>query len=281
MTNQELQQKVINATTAVEKRKAVLEKHRAQLAKMIAKGADHFSISCKQSDIESAIGKLKDAQRLLQNWKDKVGESISGDAFIEANAPQVIKDFLEKWKAHAFEYYIARLNELGEYRKQVRAEERAARLEALATLPDLERAREIYKDRTPTDYDLANLWPRKSVDEFLETKGLEYHQIREKIRAHGDEITFRLEEIRDEQERITWLNNLLENEKKAKLYDLITRINKVVGTITDASFLRIGPKGDINGYVVGTEGRAKVETIGAGGYNIVCFHFRTLIHEYK
>lgn len=88
-------------------------------------------------------------------------------------------------------------------------------------------------------------------------------------------------EIRDDAERAEWLDKAMEDEKKAKLVDLIVRINKVVGTITDASFLRIGAKGDINGYVVGTEGRAKVETIGAGGYNIVCFHFRTLIHEYK
>ena len=54
-----------------------------------------------------------------------------------------------------------------------------------------------------------------------------------------------------------------------------------VGTITDASALYIGPEGDINGYIVGTEGEAKIQTIGAGGYNIQCFHFRTLIHEYK
>ena len=39
--------------------------------------------------------------------------------------------------------------------------------------------------------------------------------------------------------------------------------------------------GDINGIIVGTEGKAKIQTIGAGGYNIQCFHFRTLIHEIK
>lgn len=67
----------------------------------------------------------------------------------------------------------------------------------------------------------------------------------------------------------------------AKLLDLIGRIMSTVGTITDATALRIGPEGDINGYIEGTEGKAKIQTIGAGGYNIQCFHFRTLIHEYK
>lgn len=73
----------------------------------------------------------------------------------------------------------------------------------------------------------------------------------------------------------------MEEEKRAKLLDLIGRIMSTVGTITDAAALRIGPEGDINGYIEGTEGKAKIQTIGAGGYNIQCFHFRTLIHEYK
>ena len=65
-------------------------------------------------------------------------------------------------------------------------------------------------------------------------------------------------------------------------YDfIIERTNAIVGKITDASNLVIGDKDDLNGYIIGTRGKAKVETIGAGGYNIQCFHFRTLIHEMK
>lgn len=97
----------------------------------------------------------------------------------------------------------------------------------------------------------------------------------------GDQITFRLLEIRDDQEREAWLEKAMEEEKRAKLIDLIGRIMGTVGTITDAAALHIGPEGDINGYIVGTEGKAKIQTIGAGGYNIQCFHFRTLIHEMK
>lgn len=281
MTKKELETKVINAQATVTKKKAIIQKHRDQLAKLISKGADDWDIRRKRSDIEEATKKLAEAEQIAKNWEDKLGAQISRDAFIEANAPQVIKDFLENWKANAIKYYRQHRIDFIAYRKELRQKEREARLEALRTLPELERYREIYKDREPSDSDLLNLWPRKAVDEFLKERGLDYRSIQEKLAARSDYVTNRLLEIRDEAERETWLENTMEEEKKAKLADLICRINKVVGTITDASYLHIGPKGDINGYVVGTEGRAKVETIGAGGYNIVCFHFRTLVHEFK
>lgn len=271
MTKKELEAKVINS--AVAKREAVLAKHREQLAKLISKGADQYDIRYKEDDIKTATGKLEDARRILKNWQDKLGAQISRDAFIEANAPQVIKDFLERWKASAIIYYRQRRIDFIEYRKELRQKEREARLEALRTLPELERYRQIYKDREPSDSDLANLWPRQAVEEFLKERGLDYRSIREKLAARTDQITNRLLEIRDE--------NVLENEKKAKLADLISRINKVVGTITDASGLDIGGKGDINGLIIGTEGKAVVETFGVAGYNIVCFHFRTTIRELK
>lgn len=281
MTKKELETKVINAQATVTKKKAIIEKHREQLAKLIAKGADNWDINSKCRDIEEATKKLAEAERVAKNWEDKLGAQISRDAFIEANAPQVIKDFLENWKARAIEYYRqSRINFIA-YRKELRQKEREARLEALRTLPELDRAREIYKDREPSDGALLNLWPCKPVEDFLKERGLDYRSIREKLAARSDAITGRLVEIRDEAEREAWLEKVIEEEKQAKLADLIGRINKVVGTITDARGLYIGSKGEINGYVVGTEGRAKIETIGAGGYNIVCFHFRTLVHEFK
>lgn len=71
----------------------------------------------------------------------------------------------------------------------------------------------------------------------------------------------------------------LEAEKNRKYDFIIERTNEIVGQITDASNLTIGAKGDLNGFILGTKGSAKVQTIGAGGYNIQCFHFRTLIHK--
>lgn len=281
MTQEDLKLKVINAEAKVAKRTAVLKKHREQLTKLIQKGTDKFDISIKQSDIESAVDKLEEAKQILDNWQAKLDERIAADDYLEANAPEILKDFLENWKQHAIVYYREKRIRFIEYRKELKARERAARLEALQTLPSLERYREIYKGRELTDSDLANLWPRKDFDAFLSERGLEYHQIQRKLNEFGDQITFRLLEIRDDQEREAWLEKAMEEEKQAKLIDLIGRIMGTVGTITDAAALHIGPEGDINGYIVGTEGKAKIQTIGAGGYNIQCFHFRTLIHEMK
>lgn len=72
------------------------------------------------------------------------------------------------------------------------------------------------------------------------------------------------------------------NAEADRKYDfIIERTNAITGTITDASHLSVGDAGDLNGYIIGERGTAKVQTIGAGGYNIQCFHFRTLINRMK
>ena len=197
MTQKELEQKVIDAESRVAKREAVLKKHNSQLAKMIEKGADCFDVSIKREDIKSATSKLAEARETLANWKDKLNTRITRDAYLEANTPEILKDFLENWKQHAIGYYREKRIRFIEYREGLKAKERAARLEALQTLPSLEKYRELYKGRELTDYDLANLWPRRDVDAFLSERGLEYHQIQKKLREAGDQITLRLLEIRD------------------------------------------------------------------------------------
>lgn len=79
----------------------------------------------------------------------------------------------------------------------------------------------------------------------------------------------------------------MEKLEKDYTYEATRKYNKFiedtefyVGEITDTSNLSIGDKGDINGFVVGTKGKARVETISACG-EIQRFHYRTLYKMVK
>lgn len=68
-----------------------------------------------------------------------------------------------------------------------------------------------------------------------------------------------------------------EADLKEKL--LINRVNKEVGAIVKALNLKVGVNGELNGIIQGENGKCKIETIYAGGYNIQCLHYRVLVHK--
>ena len=72
------------------------------------------------------------------------------------------------------------------------------------------------------------------------------------------------------------------NERDADMWllDLYNRVVAVTGEITDASGIRWGGK-CLDGIIIGKEGKAIVDTIEAGGYNIQRWHLRTLVKEVK
>jgi len=71
------------------------------------------------------------------------------------------------------------------------------------------------------------------------------------------------------------------NDVAIKKEMFINRIKEVTGDIKNLNGLNMGMNGEINGIAEGENGKAKVETIGAGGYNIQCYHFRVLVNEIK
>ncbi len=85
MTQNDLREKVINAEAKVAKRKAVLKKHREQLAKLIQKGADKFDISIKKDDIESARRKLEEADTYIT--KHNIDDLVTVARIIREEAP--------------------------------------------------------------------------------------------------------------------------------------------------------------------------------------------------
>lgn len=74
---------------------------------------------------------------------------------------------------------------------------------------------------------------------------------------------------------------ILDADLKAKRKMLVERIGEITGKITDARYLTVDERGEINGVVIGEKGNAEVQTISAGGWNIQCFHFRVLVRKMK
>lgn len=73
-----------------------------------------------------------------------------------------------------------------------------------------------------------------------------------------------------------------EQDAKVLILNLYNRVKAITGEVTDWAGItcEMGNMGAVlTGYVVGKEGRAEVETILAGGYNIQRLHVRTLVHE--
>ena len=105
-----------------------------------------------------------------------------------------------------------------------------------------------------------------------EYKKLDYHEFWKKYRSYGYNLMHTSdEEIEKENKKA--IDNLILN--------LLNRVIEKTGKITDTKYLKVtsGNNGYavINGIILGEKGRAVVESIGAGGYNIQKYHIRTLV----
>lgn len=81
------------------------------------------------------------------------------------------------------------------------------------------------------------------------------------------------------------IHNSNVRDAKTLIIDLYNRVKDITGEITSWKGIRAeqGTWGMtvLNGYVEGKEGRAYVESILAGGWNIQRLHVRVLVYEYK
>lgn len=296
------EEKVKKCKKTIERHKAQMEKKAAELRKMgidpdtadkyalanngTAAGREAYWLLCdydgKKDDIKGAEQKLADAERICAGWKEKLDIEINKEKVIQDTVPQVIKDFLEKWKTDAFDWYVQRYDRFLELRAELRDKEHAARLEAYNTLPEYAGVRERYKsflgDKDPDYSTLLNLYPRKPVEDFLKERELDRKSVNNRLNSFGDNIISKMLNYHNADERLNWLNKTLEEEKKHKLIALIDSITYITGPITDAKHL-YASAGDLNGVVVGEKGVAKIQTFSAGGHSVQCFHWRTRVDD--
>jgi hypothetical protein len=209
------------------------------------------------------------AEKVERNEKkDKWTERLEAMDKIE-----VIETFMNNWEKKTIEYYKNINEELTNLKTEIKTfkEEHKETLAAeekqynASVTAEALRWQKLY----------PKLWSymcldhaRKAISEtglLLKLSQMEYTR-------------YSLEKVAIEESKIESKVHLMANNKKMKLY---IQVIEKTGNIIDASNLKIGRNGDINGIVTGETASANVETISAGGYNIQCYHFRVLVKIIK
>lgn len=271
-----LQESVRKSGEKVEKIKGTIERHK----RILAKKTERYDIEYKQEEIKGAEKKLAEAVEIHQNWIQKLSKEQDRIRFIEGSVPPILKRFMEEWKKLAFTWHINRYNTTLQLEEQLAAQEKQAKLRYIETSEYHSRWKnpdgswQVDPERLLSHHD-------SKMQKALKEIGLDYRSIQNKIAQHAGGAVMTMKTYYNEQERLAWLEKTLEREKIFKLLDMVERINKYIGQITDGSHLSIGNNGSINGLVHGEKGSAYLETIGAGGYAVQCFHFRVLVKPVK
>lgn len=200
--------------------------------------------SIKDADeLRCALIDKRDAEMTLKKYQESLAIEINKE-----NAPkiEVLVNFLNQWREKANEFYHAEAIRLYEAYNEHKLKD-----EAIKLIQDLKVRRE--------------------------ESNKEYHRYNE-IQKNFSPLLRNIRTYREPYLHEDELQKTLDREVKAKYDDLVVRMKNAVGEIQDCSNLRIGGNGSINGIISGTNGKAKMETITAGGYNIQCLHYRVLVN---
>ena len=242
----------------IAKRKEKIERLKSNIVKLTAKrekieatefddaSMKRLELSMVNGDIEDKESKIVSLQEEIAKY-DKEVQEINAIETKNRNVEPILK-FLEAWKEHQRDWFR---NVFAYYQKRKEEIKAMKNLYWKLDRNDPERA----KIKKESDRFWLAVNPILSFvnDEDKESESLNWERIESKLQWDAD-----------------------------SMYDrLLEQIEDITGEITDAGGLDIGEKGELNGYIIGKKGKASVQTIGAGGYNIQRFHFRTLVHEYK
>lgn len=252
---------------------AKLEAKLRRIEKAEATGWEVNPYYYHESDKRYTLRDLDEAREALAKYEEQLREANEKAASRNVAA---ILEFLENWKRRMFEYYEKNLKAAFQEREELKVLHGKVGAFRYGT-PEREEAEAEYKTRREAYYCKLHGYTRKTTEE--ERKSPRFRYVSSVKIKDGEWEYLRPYFLGNIEESLAKLVKDLDREADRKYDFIIERTVAIVGKITDASNLRVGAKGDLNGYIIGTEGVANVQTIGAGGYNIQCFHFRTLINK--
>lgn len=201
------------------------------------------------SELRNAYRDLGEAKATLDKYLAEV-DKINN--FQKMDKIKPIWDFLQDWRSSVREYVIENAKEY--YKLQ----------------QDEDKAFKEYLAKNNQDYNEMGWNARWTWEKMFKRQYyIDIHSITRSVYTRRGEVD------------IDKLDKYLDRDVKAKYDNLVNRITEDSGEILDASGLYIANNGEINGYVVGTKGKVKVETITAGGYAIQIRHYRVLVHKVK
>lgn len=189
---------------------------------------------------------VADIRKTLETYNEKMSSMVE---FEEKPKVEIIWNFLLEWKERAAEFVRKQVVQL----RDLKANEAKA-------------FEEWIKSR-PTD----NNSIRRHEYRYYSTFQKQYYEdiapITSVVYLPGGKVN----EVK--------LASLLDKDIRTKYDNIIAKVEKFCGNVTDASGLRMGGDGTINGIIIGDKGKARVETIVAGGWNIQIAHYRVLVHR--
>lgn len=240
-----------NRVIGKEKELAKLEKKMERIKAAEATGWEKNPYYYDERDLASTEREIQKVKLQLEKYKNDLETQMDKE---NSRNVKPILEFLDNWYEINYKFYM---EEKTNY--DVAAIEFAAiRSQYMAYVNDFG----------------ASYIKRIGSEEF-QAKEKEYKDIKTKFEKRwGHVIQFIYG--RDYE---TELVKELKREYNRKYDYIIEKTVEITGEITDASYLTTDAKGNLNGYITGKKSRASVSTISAGGYNIQCFHFRTLIKE--
>lgn len=217
----------------------------------------------REYDLKHTVRDIERAEKALQDLQKKLEEANE-----KANSRNVkaIIEFLDRWQDRVRELHLKRFEKYPEA---------------------LEQYEEDMKEFKLDYFDLREL-KKKDPEQYREYKARK-DAIESRFQGRfGFLEPYLTRELNPKTNRYDlWkfdkesLDKDLKKEADRKYDNIIERTNEITGKITDAAGLEVGDKGELDGLVIGERGTARVHTIGAGGYNIQCFHFRVLVHKVK